>query len=95
MTVANRQKCAVLELLIAIAGMRDFPILFRSFDHHRTRLAKPDGVRSPLVVRHQLPVLNRGRKRALRHAQCGLRAEPSRAGDRQHQGAAGLCLGQR
>ena len=51
-----------------IAGMRDFLILFVHLIVTVARLAKPGGLRSvvaeSVLVRHQLLVLNRGRKRA-------------------------------
>jgi putative transposase len=62
--------------------MREFVILFVHFIVTVTRLARPGGVRSvvaeSVLVRHQLLVLNRGRKRAPK----------LRAGDRI---IAGLC----
>jgi hypothetical protein len=51
-----------------IAGMRDFLILFIHVIVTLARLARPGGLRSVVaesaLVRHQLLVLNRGRKRA-------------------------------
>jgi hypothetical protein len=50
--------------------MRDFLILFVHVIVTLARLARPGGLRSvvaePALVRHQLLVLNRGRKRAPR-----------------------------
>src|SRR6476646_2495804 len=44
------------------------PHPIRAFDRHRARLTRPGGLRSvvaeSMLVRHQLLVLNRGRKRA-------------------------------
>ena len=52
----------------SIAGMRDFLILFVHLIATLARLARPGGLRSvvaeSVLVRHQLLVLNRGRKRA-------------------------------
>ena len=54
--------------LIRLAGMRDFLILVVHVIVTLARLAKPGGVRSivaeSVLIRHQLLILNRGRKRA-------------------------------
>ena len=51
-----------------IAGMRDFAVVFIHLIVTLARLARPGGLRSvvaeSVLVRHQLLVLNRGRKRA-------------------------------
>jgi hypothetical protein len=51
-----------------IAGMRDFAIVFVHLIVTLARLARPGGLRSvvaeSVLVRHQLLILNRGRKRA-------------------------------
>jgi hypothetical protein len=48
--------------------MRDVPVLFLHLIVTVVRLARPGGLRSvvaeSLLVKHQLPILNRGRKRA-------------------------------
>jgi hypothetical protein len=59
----NWPECVVLEMLIPIAGRRDFLILFVYVIVTVARLAKPGGLRSvaeSALVRHQLLVLNRG-----------------------------------
>src|SRR5581483_10269631 len=54
--------------IVTIAGMRDFVILFVHVIVTVLRLAGPGGLRSVLaesaLIRHQLLILNRGRKRA-------------------------------
>ena len=61
-------KSVVLDGADTIAGMRDFVILFVHLIVTVARLARPGGVRSvvaeSVLVRHQLLILNRGRKRA-------------------------------
>ncbi len=56
------------EVLIRLPGMRDFLILFVHLIVTVVRLAGPGGLRSVVaesaLVRHQLLILNRGRKRA-------------------------------
>ena len=58
----------MFEALIRLPGMRDFLILFVHVIVTMARLAKPGGLRSvvaeSVLVRHQLLILNRGRKRA-------------------------------
>jgi hypothetical protein len=55
-------------MVVSIAGMRDFIILFIHVMVTVVRLAGPGGLRSVVaesaLIRHQLLVLNRGRKRA-------------------------------
>ena len=62
------QKCGGSGGAGNIAGMRDFLILFVHLIVTVARLARPGGLRSvvaeSVLVRHQLLVLNRGRKRA-------------------------------
>ena len=56
------------EVLIRLGGMRDFLVLFLHLIVTAARLARPGGLRSVVaesaLVRHQLLVLNRDRKRA-------------------------------
>ena len=58
----------VFEVVDTIAGMRDFAIVFVHLIVTLARLARPGGPRSvvaeSVLVRHQLLILNRGRKRA-------------------------------
>ena len=58
----------VFDLLIPLAGLRDFAILFVHLIVTLARLASPGGLRSvvaeSVLVRHQLLILSRGRKRA-------------------------------
>ena len=58
----------VFEVVDTIAGMRDFAIVFVHLIVTLARLARPGGLRSvvaeSVLVRHQLLILNRGRKRA-------------------------------
>jgi hypothetical protein len=62
------QSVAILVRVDTIAAMRDFLILFVHLIVTVTRLAGPAGLRSvvseSVLVRHQLLILNRGRKRA-------------------------------
>ena len=62
------QKCGGSGGAGNIAGVRDFLILFVHLIVTVARLARPGGLRSvvaeSVLVRHQLLVLNRGRKRA-------------------------------
>src|SRR6185369_8687741 len=55
-------------LVNTITGMRDFVIVFVHLIVTLARLARPGGLRSvvaeSVLVRHQLLILNRGRKRA-------------------------------
>ena len=56
------------EVLLPFAGMRDFIVLFVHVIVTVLRLAGPGGLRSVIaesaLIRHQLLILNRGRKRA-------------------------------
>src|SRR5499433_652088 len=58
----------VFDLLIPLPEMRDFAILFVHLIVTLARLARPGGLRSvvaeSVLVRHQLLILSRGRKRA-------------------------------
>ena len=64
----NWPECGGLSGVDTIAGMRDFVVLFVHLIVTMARLARPGGLRSvvaeSVLVRHQLLVLNRGRKRA-------------------------------
>ena len=55
-------------MVVIIDGMRDILIIFLHLIVTVARLAKPGGLRSvvaeTVLVRHQLVILNRGRKRA-------------------------------
>jgi putative transposase len=64
----NRAKTHGLPSLGTIAAVRDFPVLLVHLIVTMIKLAKPGGLRTVLaesvLVRHQLLILNRGRKRA-------------------------------
>jgi hypothetical protein len=64
----NWPECAALWGVDNIAGMRDFAIVLVHLIVTLARLARPGGLRSvvaeSVLVRHQLLILNRGRKRA-------------------------------